>query len=417
MPMSKKLADVFRTTLQTIAEEGRYRTFVKITRNVPDFPRATFKGYSHTYKGDSSDVLGGQVISFCSNDYLGMGQHPEVLRTMSGALGANGAGSGGTRNISGTSHHHVELENVIAELHAKESGLVFSSGFVANDATLSTIGRILPKCTFFSDEHNHASLIEGIRRTGCKKRIFRHNDVGHLEHLLAQEDKDATKIIVFESIYSMNGAMAPIEDICALSRKYGAITFLDEVHAVGIYGATGGGLSEVTGTRDAVDIISGTLSKGFGVFGGYIAASGQVCDVIRSCAPGFIFTTSIPPHVAAGAAASIRHLQTDRTRASALMGRVMYLRAELKAHGLPIIESPGHITACMVRDPVACKGVSDRLLADHGFYVQPINYPTVQRGTERVRITVTPDHSLKSLEDFAHALNTCFRSTDRPTVM
>jgi 5-aminolevulinate synthase len=333
-----------------------------------------------------------------------MGQHPAVLAAMHEAIDTVGAGSGGTRNISGTTHYHVELEHELADLHGKEAALLFTSAYVANDATLSTLVKLLPGCVVFSDEKNHASMIEGIRHGQGEKRIFRHNDLGDLEAKLKQFPKGMPKIIAFESVYSMDGHIAPIAAICNLAKKYGALTYLDEVHAVGLYGPRGGGIAERDRVMDRVDIINGTLAKGFGVMGGYIAGSRDLCDAIRSFASGFIFTTSLAPALAAGALASIRHLKSSRVERERHQERAATLKARLKAKRLPVMDNPSHIVPIMVGDPVHCKAVTDVLLREYGIYVQPINYPTVSKGTERMRLTPSPAHSDEQMANLIHAL-------------
>ena len=369
--------------IASVKAEGRYRVFADILRQQGAYPQAT-----HHVNGEERPIT-----VWCSNDYLCMGQHPAVIAAMHEAIDRAGAGSGGTRNISGTTHYHVALEHELADLHGKDAALLFTSGYISNDATLSTLVKILPGTIVFSDEMNHASMIEGIRHGGGPKRVFRHSDVAHLEQLLKETDPAAPKIIAFESVYSMDGDIAPIGKICALARKYGALTYLDEVHAVGLYGPRGGGVAERDGVMAEVDIIEGTLAKAFGLMGGYITGTAEIIDAVRSYAPGFIFTTSLAPVIAAGALASIRHLkgsQAERARHQERAARLKWLLAEA---GLPVMPSDSHIVPVLVGDPVICKEVTDALLDDFGIYVQPINYPTVPRGTERLRFTPSPLHT------------------------
>jgi len=375
--------DRFRRHLEALHQEGRYRVFADLKRRCGAYPTA-----DHFTDRGTNDVT-----VWCSNDYLGMSQHPAVRAAMHEAIDEVGAGSGGTRNISGTTHYHVELEAELADLHGKESALLFTSAYIANDATLSTLQRLMPGLVIFSDEKNHASMIEGILRGGGVKHIFRHNDVEHLEEKLKQVPLATPKIIVFESVYSMDGHIAPVAAICDLAEKYNALTYLDEVHAVGLYGPRGGGIAERDGVMDRVDIINGTLAKGFGVMGGYIAASRACCDAIRSYAPGFIFTTSLAPAIAAGALASIRHLKRSGLERALLKERVGTLKRHLAGARLPVMDNSSHIVPVMVGDPVHCKAVTDMLLERYGIYVQPINYPTVKRGTERMRLTPSPVHT------------------------
>ena len=384
--------------LQRLHDEGRYRTFIDIERRRGQFPHAVWK------RPDGQEQ---PITVWCGNDYLGMGQHPEVLAAMHEALEATGAGSGGTRNISGTTVYHKRLEAEIADLHGKEAALVFSSAYIANDATLSTLRTIFPGLIIYSDALNHASMIEGVRRGGGLKRIFRHNDLAHLRELIAADDPAAPKLIAFESIYSMDGDFGPIAEICDLAAEVGALTYLDEVHAVGMYGPRGAGVAERDGVMGRVDIINATLGKAFGVFGGYIAASARMVDAIRSYAPGFIFTTSLPPVVAAGAAASIRFLKGEGGVAlrATHQAHATMLKRRLKAMGLPIIDHGSHIVPVHVGDPVHCKMLSDMLLADFGIYVQPINFPTVPRGTERLRFTPSPVHEPGEIDRLVKAMD------------
>jgi len=398
-------AQAFAAALQALKQEGRYRVFADIRRNRGRFPSAV----QYAAGGATRPIT-----VWCSNDYLGMGQHPAVLAAMHAAIDAAGAGSGGTRNISGTTHYHVELEAELADLHGKEAALLFTSAYVANDTTLATLQKLLPGTILFSDEKNHASMIAGIRNGGGPKRIWRNNDLADLEAKLRQADPAAPKIIAFESVYSMDGCMAPIGAVCELARRYGALTYLDEVHAVGLYGPRGGGLAERDGVMGRVDIINGTLAKGFGIMGGYIAASADVCDAIRSYAPGFIFTTSLAPAIVAGALASIRHLKTSSAERERHQERARTLKARLSAAGLPVMQNPSHIVPVLVGDPVLTKRITDALLERFAIYVQPINYPTVPRGTERLRLTPGPHHSDADIDRLVGALSTLWAELGLP---
>jgi 5-aminolevulinate synthase len=386
--------------LQRLHDEGRYRTFIDIVRAQGHFPCATWRRPD----GSTRDIT-----VWCGNDYLGMGQHPQVLAAMHAALDATGAGSGGTRNISGTTVYHTALEAELADLHGKAAALVFTNAYIANDATLSTLPKIFPGLIIYSDALNHASMIEGIRRGGGQRRVFRHNDVDHLRDLMAADDPATPKIVAFESLYSMDGDFAPIAAICDVAAEFGALTYLDEVHAVGLYGARGEGVAGRDRLSHRIDVINGTLAKAYGVFGGYIAASAKMIDAIRSYAPGFIFTTSLPPAVAAGAAASVRLLKDGQQLRDLHQDRAKTLKLRLKGLGLPIIDHGSHIVPLHVGDPIHCKMLSDMLLEDHGVYVQPINYPTVPRGTERLRFTPSPVHGPDDLDRLVHALDTLWQ--------
>jgi 5-aminolevulinate synthase len=386
---------VFEKAIDRLHAEGRYRVFIDILRNKGNYPNARcFAGHNGPK----------DITVWCSNDYLCMGQHPKVITAMEDALHDVGAGSGGTRNIGGNTHYHVELEHELADLHGKDGALLFTSGYVSNDATLSTLAKVLPGCIIYSDELNHASMIAGIRNAGCEKRVWRHNDLAHLEELLAADDPEAPKLIAFESVYSMDGDVAPIGAVCDLADRYNALTYCDEVHAVGMYGARGGGISERDEVADRVTIIEGTLGKAFGVMGGYIAADQKIIDVIRSYAPGFIFTTSLSPVLVAGVLASVRHLKASSEERTAQHANAAMLKTLFADAGLPVMVSNTHIVPLMVGDPVKAKKISDILLAEYGVYVQPINYPTVPRGTERLRFTPGPQHTEAMMRDLTSAL-------------
>jgi 5-aminolevulinate synthase len=384
----------FRTAVQQVRAEGRYRVFAELSRRAGNFPHAVW----HSPGGPRD------IVIWCSNDYLGMGQHPAVIEAATAALHAHGAGAGGTRNIAGTGRLHVELERELADLHGKPAALVMTSGYVANEAALSTIAGLLPGCILFSDEKNHASMIAGIRHSGAAKRIFRHNDLADLEAKLAAADPAAPKLVAFESVYSMDGDFGDLAGILSLAERYGALTYLDEVHAVGLYGPRGGGVAEAQGLAHRIDVIQGTLAKAYGGMGGYVAGSTALIDAIRSAAAGFIFTTSLPPSLAAGALAAVRHLKASGAERARHQERASLVKWKLAEAGLPVMPGPSHIVPVLVGDPVRCKAASDLLLSRHGIYIQPINYPTVPKGTERLRITPSPMHDDAEIERLVAAL-------------
>jgi 5-aminolevulinate synthase len=390
----------FKEELNKLKDEGNYRVFADLEKIAGNFPQAL------NYKEDNVS----EVTVWCSNDYLGMSQKNIVIESMINAIQKVGAGSGGTRNISGTNHYHVLLERELCYLHQKEAALLFNSGYLANQATLSTLGKKLPDCVFISDEKNHASMIQGIKNSGAKKLIFKHNDLIDLEKKLQAAEKNQTKVILFESVYSMDGDFSPIREICKLAKKYNALTFLDEVHAVGIYGNRGAGVAEKLGVMDQIDIIQGTLAKSFGVIGGYITGRKELVDFIRSFASGFIFTTSLPPCIAAGAYASIRHLKFSDEERKLMLDNVKKLKYQLKKNNIPFLDNNSHIIPVLIGDPKLCKKASQILLDDFRIYVQPINHPTVPRGTERLRITCSPNHSQKMIKELVKAFRLVFEN-------
>ncbi|MDF2638307.1 MAG: 5-aminolevulinic acid synthase [Novosphingobium lindaniclasticum] len=386
---------IFDQAIERLHSEGRYRVFIDILRNKGAYPNARcFAGHNGPKP----------ITVWCSNDYLAMGQHPKVIEAMEEALHDVGAGSGGTRNIGGNTHYHIELESELADLHGKEGALLFTSGYVSNDATLSTLAKLLPGCVIFSDELNHASMIAGIRNSGCEKRVWRHNDLEHLEELLAATDPALPKLIAFESVYSMDGDVAPIHAICDLAEKHNALTYIDEVHAVGMYGPRGGGITDRDEAAHRIDIIEGTLGKAFGVMGGYIATNQKIIDCIRSYAPGFIFTTSLSPVLVAGVLASVKHLKSSSAEREGQQRSAATMKQMFRDAGLPVMASTTHIVPLMVGDPVKAKKISDILLAEYGAYVQPINFPTVPRGTERLRFTPGPAHTEDMMRSLTEAL-------------
>lgn len=394
----------FQSAIAALKRERRYRTFADLERKAGQFPHALWNSPSGPRN----------VVVWCSNDYLGMGQHPKVIEAMCAAARAMGAGAGGTRNISGTNRALVELETELADLHGKQAALVFTSGYVSNHTGIATIARLLPDCLILSDALNHNSMIEGVRAAGCARQIWRHNDLEHLEELLSRAAPDRPKLIVFESVYSMDGDVAPLKAICDLADRYDAMTYLDEVHAVGMYGPRGAGMAEQDGVMARIDVIEGTLAKAFGTLGGYIAGSSAVVDAVRSHAPGFIFTTALPPAVAAAATASIAHLKTSGTERAGQRTAVAATKAALQEAGLPVLATETHIVPVMVGNPELCKQASDLLLDRHGIYIQPINYPTVARGTERLRITPTPAHDARLIQQLADALVSVWQELDLP---
>jgi 5-aminolevulinate synthase len=397
----------FEQAIEDLKREERYRIFANLERDASRFPMAL-------WRPPGEEDAPREVTVWCSNDYLGMGGHPKVIEASVAAARAHGAGAGGTRNISGTHHPIVQLERELADLHGKEAALVFTSGWISNLAGISTIASLLPNCLILSDALNHNSMIEGVRRSGCEKKVWRHNDVKHLEELLAAEDKERAKLIVFESLYSMDGDIAPIAEVIALAKTYGAMTYIDEVHAVGMYGPRGGGVAEREGLMAELDIVEGTLAKGFGGLGGYIAGRAAVIDAVRSYAPQFIFTSTLPPSVAAAASAAVRHLKASSAERERHQAMANLVKHALRAAGLPVLENPSHIVPLMVRDAKKCRAASEMLLRRHEIYIQPINYPTVAKGTERLRITPTPRHTEAQVATLVEALVDVWKALDLP---
>ena len=393
----------FEDAVDALRQEKRYRVFADLERIAGRFPRAIYRDASDNQR---------EITIWCSNDYLGMGQHPVTIAAMQDTAAKLGVGAGGTRNISGTNRPLVELERSLADLHRKEAALVFTSGFVSNEAAISTIARLLPDCVIFSDQLNHASMIQGVRQSGMEKKIFRHNDVEHLRELLASVDRKRPKLIAFESVYSMDGDIAPIKEICDLAEEFGALTYIDEVHAVGMYGPRGGGIAEREGLMGRIDIIEGTLAKGFGVMGGYIAANRAIIDAVRSYAPEFIFTTALPPALCAAARASIEHLKVSSVEREGQQRQAQLTKDILSDAGLPVLKTDTHIVPVIVGDARLCKAASDMLLEKHHIYIQPINYPTVPKGTERLRITPTPLHTDEMIIELRHALVSVWASLE-----
>ncbi len=391
-----KYHEIFENALASLKTEKRYRIFADLERQAGKFPRAIWR---------ADNGLEREILVWCSNDYLGMGQHPDVIKAMTDTAQKMGSGAGGTRNISGTNRPLVELEAELADLHQKEAALAFTSGFVSNEAAISTIAKLLPNCLILSDALNHASMIAGVKNSGMQKQVWRHNDLEHLEELLKAAGNDRAKLIVFESVYSMDGDIAPIEQIADLADKYNAMTYIDEVHAVGMYGERGAGICEREGLMDRIDVIEGTLAKAYGTLGGYITGKACIIDAVRSYAPGFIFTTAMPPAIAAAARTSVRHLKNSQTERDGQQRQAASTKKKFSEAGLPVMPSETHIVPLFVGDPDLCKKASDMLLEDHGIYIQPINYPTVPRGTERLRITPTPFHDDQLIDDLVGALN------------